>query len=163
MEYLKRYWPIFAIVFIMLVYIKPAVALLVLGPAFCYWSIRGIRTQRKIRNNGIECIGRILSFEADNDGLKVPVVEFTLTRGRVVSGKPHIYSFTDLRKVWPYDSLIGSEVLVIYDPDEPKKFVITSRKNHIIFFYVLFFAISLFLTVMGVASLLVYIKVHTDL
>jgi len=158
MERLKKYWILFVIGFFLLAIIKPALCFLIFGLFILYLSIASIRLQKRLSVLGVECVGRILSFETDSDGDKTPVVEFTPTGGTVITEKPFIYSSTDLSKLRSYDNLIGKEVLVTYDPEDPKRFVLTQEKGLNIFVFAVFLLGGGVFVGVGIAGLAGFIR-----
>ena len=158
MQYIKKYWIFIVVVFGLSMFIKPALCFFILGSVISCVSIASMRFQKRLGKNGIHCTGRILSFEVDNDGYKTPVIEFTPVGGAVITEKPFVYVATDLSKIRSYDSLIGNEVLITYDPDDPKRFVLAHAKSVNIVVFSLFFLASLGLIAVGIAGLIGYIK-----
>jgi uncharacterized protein DUF3592 len=155
---LKKYWTFIAVVFFLLAIIKFALCILIFGLLISYISIENMRLQRRLSSMGIECTGRILSFEGDRDGDKIPVIEFTPTGGDEIIAKPFVYSSTDLSKILSYKGLIGTEVQITYDPDDPRKFALTEDKGFNSFAISLVLLGSMVFVVVGIAALAGYIK-----
>ena len=152
------YKVLFAVAFFSLAFIKPALCFLILGGVILYFAIASIRLQKKISIRGIECTGRILSFETDSDGDKTPLIEFTPIGGTMITAKPYIYTSTDFGKIRSYDHLIGSEVLVRYDPDDPRKFALTQEGGFNVIVLVLFILGSGVFIAVGIADLTGFIR-----
>ena len=160
MEYIKKYWIFIVVVFAISMLVKPALCFLIIGFIGSYSAIDSIRFQKRLGSNGIECTGRILSFEVDSDGDKTPVIEFTPIGGAVITEKPFVYATTDLNKISSYDSLIGNEVLITYDPDDPKRFILSEEKGFNSLIIAVLLLAGLGSIAFGIASLTGYVKLR---
>lgn len=130
MKYLNKYGFVILIVFGFSMFIKPAVCSLILGLLLCYMSTEYILFLKKVHRKGIESIGRILFFESDSDGHKTPMIEFTTIEGETILDKPFLYVSTDLSTIRSYKNRNGKEVSIIYDPEDPKKFIIVGETSY---------------------------------
>ena len=156
----KIYWIPFFIAFAISMFTEPAFCALLLGSAgFCI-GIYGFIFLKRLREKGTTCTGKILTHERSSDGYKTPVIEFTPSNGDPVSGTPYIYASTDLSKIRSYKKQIDQEVLVLYDPDDPKKFVLPSEKGFNYFFLVIVILFGTIFITVGICSLLGYIKLN---
>jgi hypothetical protein len=106
----------------------------------------------------VEGVGKILSYQIGNRGSKTPVIEFTPITGETVTAKPFLYASTDLSKIRSYSNLIDTEVLVRYDPDDPKKFVLADEKSFNYVVFTIFILVGLFFIVLSICNFLGYVK-----
>ena len=158
MEYVKKYWILIVAAFLLSAFFKPALCFLIFGMLVSYIALESMRFQKRLGSSGIRCTGRILSFERDRYGYKTPVIQFTPIGGNEIIQKPSIYSSTDLSKILSYDNLISTEVQVIYDPDDARKFALTEKLGGNSLAFLLFLLVGIVLTIVGVAALAGYIK-----
>jgi hypothetical protein len=158
MNLIKKYWIFFVLIFVAAMFTKPELCFLIMGSLVAYIGFEAIVTLRRITKKGVECSGIIIEYEANRKGYKVPLIEFKTLSGELIREKPYVYSSTDLSKVRTYKNLINQPVLIVYDPDNPKKFVLTSdrRFNYIIFFS--FFFGGLVFVILSIVALLGYLK-----
>ena len=129
MTFIKNYWIAFVIVFGISMFIKPTLCVFMLGGLAFYFGVASIIFLKNIQKKGIECMGNILEYQSDNDGYKTPLIEFTTLRGELIKEQPFVYASTDLSKIRSYKSMINQPVSILYDPDNPKKFVLTNEKE----------------------------------
>jgi len=78
--------------------------------------------------------------------------------GAIIEGQPYVYTSTDLSKIRSYKSLLDQSVAVLYDREDPKKFVIASEKiaNYSILF--IFLLGGVFFVGLGISNLLGYLN-----
>jgi hypothetical protein len=160
MKYIEKYWIAIVIVFLLFMFIKPVVCFLMLGSLIFYIGIKSILFLKRIQEKGITCTGKILSFQADRKGYKTPVVEFTPVEGGSIAEKPFIYASTDLNKIRSYKKMIDKEVLILYDPGDPKKFILADEKHFNYFVFVLLILAGLAFITLSICSLSGYIKIR---
>lgn len=158
MRYIKKYWLYIFIAFVIAMVIKPILCALILGLLFFYTGIVTINFLRKIDKLGIECTGTILSYESDSEGYKTPIVEFTTLTGEKISEKPFVYASSDLSKLRTNKKMIDQSIVIVYDPDNPKQFVIHNEKGFNYFFLILCVAAGLFFIGLYISSLLGYVQ-----
>lgn len=158
MQRLKKYWIIIVLVFFFSMYLKPAICFFILGSIAFVVVIDSIRVQKRLGSNGIDGIGRILSYDDDT-----PVIEFTPPGGETIAEKPYLYVSTDLSQIMPNHNQTGHEVPITYDPNDPTKFVLTGEKGINGIALVVFFLIGLALIAVGVACWLGHIKIGLNL
>lgn len=139
---------------VVLFFIKPALCFLIVGIlGFCYVAFSSLHF-KKIQNKGIECTGKIVSFQFTNGGYKTPVVEFTTLQGQNVIATPYVYMSTKVT-----DKMIDNEVLVAYDPDNPKKFILKKETASNYFAIILCSLICLAFIILSICSLSGYIDI----
>ncbi len=160
MNYIKKYWLYIVIIFVFCAYTKPAFCFIIFGSIVFYVSISAILFLKKVQNKGIECIGRILSFQAYGYGSKVPIVEFTPIGGGLITEKPVLYASTDLSIIRSYNEMIDKQVLILYHPDEPKKFILADESSFNYIVFAVFILFSVAVVVFGICGLCGYIKLH---
>jgi hypothetical protein len=128
-NYINKYWIIFVLLFIILAFIKPSICFLSLGLVFLIFSIESYKFNKYIYLKGIKCSAKILTYESDYEGYKTPIVEFKIPSGEIISEKPYFYASTDLSKIRTYKNMINQPVSILYDPKNPKRFVIQSEED----------------------------------
>lgn len=158
MKYIEKYWIIIIIAFGFCMFIKPALCMLIIGFVAFYIGVETVIFYRKIQKKGVECIGKIIEYQSDDEGYKTPLVEFTPISGEYVKEKPTFYASSDLSKIRSYKNMIDQTVSVLYDPDDPKRFILTNEKEFNYFFLTFLFLVSLGFLIVGISSLLGYIK-----
>ena len=158
MNFIKKYSIIIVIIFGLSMFIKPALCFLILGSLVSYVGFEAIGFLRKIAKKGIDWTGNIIEYQSDSDGYKTPLIEFTTMAGDLVREKPFVYGSTDLSKLKTYKNSINQSVPILYDPDNPKRFVLTKDRefNYVIFF--IFILGGLFFVGLSISSFLGYIK-----
>ena len=129
MDFIKKYGIWIVIVFVLCIFIKPALCFLILGTLVSYMGFATIIFLKKIAKKGIDWTGKIIEYQSDSDGYKTPVIEFTTMTGDTIRREPFVYASTDLSKFRTYDKFIDQSVPIMYDPDDPNKFVLKSRIN----------------------------------
>lgn len=132
MKFNKNFWIVLLIVFVLSMFIKPAVCPMILGSLAFYISTVSIIFLEGIQKKGIECIGNILEYQSDSDGDKTPLIEFTTLKGELIKEKPFVYGSTDLGKIKSYNSMIDQPVSILYDPDDPKNLLLPVTRTLII-------------------------------
>jgi hypothetical protein len=80
----------------------------------------------------------ILSFQANYEGYKPPIVEFTPMEGELRTEQLPMHASSDLSKIRSYDEMIDKQVLVLYYPDVLKKFVHVDETRFNYFVAILF-------------------------
>jgi len=158
MNFIKKSWIVIIIVFALSIFIEPALCMLILGSLAFYIGIETVLFLRKIQKKGIECTGKIIEYQPDDEGYKTPVVEFSPLSGGHIKEKPSFYASSDLSKIRSYKNMIDQTVSVLYDPDDPKKFILTAEKEFNYFSLVLLFIVSSVFIIVSISSLLGYIK-----
>lgn len=158
MEFIKKYWLVIVATFGLCMFIKPAFCFIILGSLVSYMGLTSILFINKIGNIGIEWTGNIIDYESDSDGHKIPVIEFTTIAGEEIKEKPFIYSSTDLSKIRSYKNFINNSVPILYDPDDPRKFVLKDEEGFNYIVFVISILAGLFFVGLGICWLLGYIK-----
>ena len=139
-------------------FIKPALSFLILGTLITYIVFDAIIFLKKVAKEGIAWTGNIIEYQSISDGHKTPIIEFTTMTGDLIREKPFVYTSTDLSKIRTYKNLIDHTVPILYDPDDPKKFVL---KNKLGFNYVVLIIdilMGLFFIGLSISWLLGYIN-----
>ncbi len=132
--------------------------MLILGAIFFCMGTQSIFFLKKIKKKGVSCTGKIISYESDSEGYKTPIVEFTPFEGTLIAEKPIIYGSTDLSKIRSYKKMIETEVSILYDPDDPKKFILTNENGFNYFMVILFGLLGLGFIVLSLFVFSGYIK-----
>ena len=159
MNQIRKNWTIILIAFTFFMFIKPALCFFIVGSLAFYMGTIAIRFLKKIQDKGVECTGKILSFQSDDEGYKTPVLEFTTSEGELINEKPFAYASTDISKVRSYKNMIDKQVSILYDPDDPKKFVLTDEKGFSYFAFSFFILVGLGFIILSICGLLGYIKI----
>lgn len=129
MEFDKKYSLIILSLFIFFMFYKPIFCFLILGTLAFYHGFSRLMFLDYIEKNGIESIGKILSYESGEDGHKTPIVEFKTIEGDIVLKKPYCYVSTDLSMFKSYQDNINKNVTIIYSLKNPEKFVLKTEKD----------------------------------
>ena len=158
MKCIKKYWIVFIIVFALLMLIKSILCMLMLGLMAIFIGIETVFFLKKIQTNGIECAGKIVGFETDSDGDRTPLVEFTTIKGESIKEKPSVYSSINVIEVFTLNKMINKTVSVLYDPDDPKRFVFAKENGGNSFSIFIVILIGLTFVVLSICNLLGYIK-----
>ena len=158
MNFIKRYWIGIVVIFAICMFIKPALCFLILGTLFSYVGFETLKFLSSIKKRGIEWTGNIIEYQSDSDGQKTPLIEFTTMTGDIIKEKPYVYSSTDLSKIRTYNNLINQSVPILYDPDDPKKFVLKNEEgfNYIVLVFIIL--AGLFFVGLSISWLSGYIK-----
>ena len=158
MGLIKKYWIVIAVTFGVCMFIKPALCFLILGTLFSYLGLASVIFLKKITKTGIDSIGNIIEYQSDRDGHKTPIIEFTTMTGDIIREKPFIYASTDLSKIRTYSNFIDQSVPILYDPDDPKKFVLKNEEGFKYVVFILFILAGLFFVGLSISWLFGYIK-----
>lgn len=136
---------------------KPELGFIALGAIFMFMGIGALAFLKKIHIIGVPCTGKIVGIENTRRGHKTPVVEFEPTRGHLICKTPHAHASTDFDILTSSKHLIGKEVPILYDPEDPEKFVIEGKAGSASFVFVIFIIAGIALIVIGCADLLGYL------
>lgn len=158
MELIKKYWIAIAVTFSICMFIKPALCFLILGTIISYAGFAAFTFLKKIKRSGIDWTGNIIEYQSDSDGHKTPLIEFTTMTGDIIREKPIVYASTDLSKIRTYSKSIDTAVPILYDPDDPKKFVLKNEEGFNYFVFIIFILGGLFFIGLSISWLLGYIK-----
>lgn len=158
MNFIKRYWIGIVVTFALCMFIKPALCSLILGTLLSYIGFEALKFLSSIKKRGIEWTGNIIEYQSDSDGHKTPLIEFTTMTGDIIKEKPYVYASTDLSKIRTYNNLINQSVSILYDPKDPKKFVLKHEEgfNYIVFVFLIL--AGLFFVGLSISLLSGYIK-----
>ena len=158
MELIKKYWIVIVLTFGLCMFIKPALCPLILGTIISYAGFSTIIFLRKISKTGIDWTGNIIEYQSESDGHKTPLIEFTTMTGNIIREKPFVYASTDLSKIRTYSNFINQTVPILYDPDDPKKFVLKNEKGFNYIVFIIFISTGLFFVGLSIIWLLGYIE-----
>ena len=150
--------PIF-ILFVFFMFYKPVICFLILGSLATFIGIQSWIFIVDIQKNGIESIGKILFYESDEDGYKTPTIEFKTKNGNQIKKKPYYYASTDLSKFRTYKNKINESVSVLYDKNNPEKFVVGNERSFNYFSLILIILVGIVFLTVGILSLLEIIKI----
>lgn len=130
---------------------------LMVGSLVFYKSLKCFLFLNEIKSEGLKSKGKILSFKSDEDGYKIPIIEFETNDGVVVKGQPYYYVTSDSSFFQSFSSSIGKSIVVIYSPTCEDRFVIESEQsfNYLSLFFGIF--ISLIFIGISLASLFGFI------
>jgi hypothetical protein len=157
-NFLDKYAILFGIAWLVIGAIQPAICCLSLGSFVLYKMITGILFLNKVQKRGIKCIGRILSYQSGFKGSKTPVVEFKSVQGELITGQPTAYASTDLSIIRSYKKYIDRPVSVLYDKDDPQKFILTGETEFAYAAYIFAILVALAFIIIGFSVFLGYIK-----
>lgn len=157
MDFLKNYGIILFFPFVFFIFYKPAISFLMLGTLLLFLAIQSIIFFIQIRKNGIENVGKIISYESDDEGYKTPIIEFQISEEKSFRGKPSFHASTDLDKFQSYNRNINKTIKIIYNPENPEKFITKNNSNGCGLIMLIF--VGTIFTVLSIGSLLGYIDV----
>jgi hypothetical protein len=158
MELKEKYGIAIMVISGVCLFIKPALFFLILGTIMTHSSFLAVVFLKKITKTGIDCTGNIIEYQSDSHGHKTPLIEFTTLTGDIIREKPFIYVWTALSKTRTYSNFIDQSVPILYDPDDPKKFVLKNEEGFNYIVFILFMLGGLLFVGVGISSLLGYIK-----
>lgn len=158
MDLIKKYWIGIIVTFGLCMFIKPALCFLLLGMLISYIGFAAILFLKKITKTGVDWMGKIIEYQSDSDGHKTPLIEFTTLTGDTIREKPFVYASTDLSKIRTYKNLIDQSVPILYDPDDPKKFVLKNEEGFNYIVFIVFILAGLFFVGLSIAWLIGYVK-----
>ena len=78
--------------------------------------------------------------------------------GDIIRGKPYVYASTDLSKIRTYSKLINQSVPILYDPGDPKKFVLKNEKGFNYVVFIVCILAGLFFVGLSISWLLGYLR-----
>lgn len=140
MKHLVKYWFIIIGMFAVFMFVEKAICLLILGSLFLFLSIGAILFLKHLEKYGLESRGTILEYKSDHEGYKTPIIEFYTRKNEVIKDKPYVYGSTNLSGLRLGKKNTNTTVIVCYDPNNPKRFVI-KEDNTFNYFVFLIFAI----------------------
>ncbi|WJS96985.1 DUF3592 domain-containing protein [Flavobacterium johnsoniae] len=152
-KYVPIFFAIFFILFVAISFYNILICLLLLGFLFLIYSIAGFIFLDNIHKNGIESIGKIVSYKSDEEGHKTPTIEYQTTDGKNFRGEPFIHASSDLDKLEAYQQNINTKIAILYSAKSPENFVIKERKSNSVIL-ILFIFIGLALIGYSVISLI---------
>lgn len=155
----KKYWVTFSVIFGLCIFIKPALCFLLIGFLVSFFGILAIAFLIKIKKKGIDCIGNIIGYETDSDGDKTPMIEFITFSGEIINERPFIFATTNLNIILPHKNSINQAIPILYDPDDPKKFVLKNDEGLNYFVFILFTLSGIFFVGLSIRWLLGYIDI----
>jgi hypothetical protein len=132
MDVYKKYGIIFVVPFVFFMFYKPVICFLMLGTLIVFYGIYSISFLIQINKNGIENLGRIVSYQSDDEGYKTPIIEFQISEGKNFIGKPFLHTSSDLDKFQSYQKNINKTIKIIYNPTDPEKFVLKGNSNYFV-------------------------------
>ncbi|MBB4803059.1 hypothetical protein HNP37_003134 [Flavobacterium nitrogenifigens] len=119
----------FFILFVICMFFKPVLCFLFLGIVCLYYSIHILLTLNKLNKNKIESFGKIVSYETDSEGFKIPIIEFETSDRKTYKGKPFIHASSDLDRFRTYAENINKNIKIQYNFKEPENFIIKDNSN----------------------------------
>jgi len=158
MNFIKKYWIAIVVTFGICMFIKPALCFLILGTLVSYVAFEALKFLSTIKKRGVEWTGNIIEYQSDSDGYKSPLIEFTTITGDVIREKPYVYASTDLSKIRTYNNSINQSVPILYDPDNPRKFVLKNEEGFNYIVFVIFIVAGLFFIGLSISWLSGYTK-----
>ncbi len=156
MDLIKKYWVAVVVAFWVCIFTKPILCFLILGTLLAYSGFAAVIFLKKISKTGIDSTGNITEYQTERNRYKTPIIEFTTMTGDVIKEKPVVYAPTDISKIRTYSNSVGQTVSVLYDPNDPKKFVLKNeeRFNYIVsIFFILAGLLFAGLSILGVIKM----------
>jgi hypothetical protein len=158
MDLIKKYWIAIVVAFGLCMFIKPALCFLILGTLISYIGFAAVIFLKKIARTGVDWTGNIIEYQSGSDGHKTPLIEFTTMSGDIIREKPFVYTSTDLSKIRTYSKFIDQSVPILYDPADPKKFVLKNEEGFNYVVFIVFILAGLFFVGLIIGWVLGYIK-----
>ncbi|MES2587742.1 MAG: hypothetical protein V4622_02110, partial [Bacteroidota bacterium] len=149
MKYIKLYWKIICGVFILFMFIEPAICILILGLLFLFISIGAIVFIRKMKICGIDSNGILCTYDFENDESPSPIIEFRTLKDEIIREKPYVYGSASFSGIL-LNNNIKKTVPILYDPENPKRFVIKHSIYFNFFWIIIFSLLGMFLMVLSV-------------
>lgn len=106
---------------------------------------------------GLECKGKIVDYETDNDGDKAPIVEFIDLAGGKIKKLPFVFGTASISGIKLNKNRTNKPVSILYDPDDSSKFLIKDDIGSTYFIIVIFGIVGLTFFILGLLQLLGYI------
>ena len=156
----KKYAIPLFILFVFFMFYKPVICFIILGSLISIMSVYYWNFLSDIHKNGIESVGKILSYESDSDGYKTPTIQFTSKNGIQVRKKPYYYASTDLSIIRTYKKNIDKPIDILYDQKNPEKFVIGKERNFNSFSLIFMTLVGLTFLTVGICSIFGIINVE---
>jgi hypothetical protein len=153
MKFIKKYWLVIGITLFVLASIKLELTMILFSSMVIYGCVEMGIFVKKMDKSGIECVGKIVGYE-----FKTPVIEFTTASGILIKEQPFVYGSTNLNGITLSKNNIDQLVSVLYDINEPKKFVLSGDKGMNYFLMGFIILIALFFFIMGIGSLFGLLK-----
>jgi len=154
----KKYRIIIVFIFVIFSIINIAYGFILFGLIVFFFSVEAYAFNEKIRKIGIERSGKIIKYESNHKGFKTPIIEFETKNQELIIAKPHFYASTDLSRIRTYKNDINKPVIILYDPENPKKFVLKSEEDFNYSTIFMFFTVSFLFIALAICSLFDIIK-----
>lgn len=158
METIKKYQIVIVLTMVALAYIKPPLCFVLTGSITFYLGLTSIKLLKKLRISGIERTGKITEIVENSDGHKMPFIEFTAMTGEAIKGKPFVFTTTNSSILKTNKYQPNQSVQIVYDADEPKKFVLSNEEASNDLVFKIFMIVGLLFIGLGICWLLGYIK-----
>ncbi len=142
----------------MLLFIKAILCMLMLGLLIVLIGIEISLSLKKIQVNGIKSVGKIVGYNTDSDGDKTPIVEFLTINGELINASPLVYTSVNLIEVFTLNRMINKSVSILYDSEEPKRFIFMNENGNNYFTIFIIILVGLAFAILSVCNLLGYIK-----
>ncbi len=151
--YIKKSWwtPLF-IVFVVCMFLKPALCFVLMGLIFILMSIVAIRFLLRMKHVGIDAMGSIVTYSPENN-INTPMIEFKTISGQIIREKPFVYTASSLMLSRLKGNNSMDEVRVVYDPDKPEMFVISADRTFNYTTFIVFIIAGLLFAGIGVWGL----------
>lgn len=122
------------------------IILSIIGIVLFYHSNKSLSLLDKLKKNGKERIGKIVSYESDDEGYKTPIIEYETLNGTIIKKKPSIYISSDLSKILSYKNNINTKIKIIYNKENHDEYIIKDEKesNYIVSIIMMFIGLILF-------------------
>jgi len=155
MRALKKTWAIAILVaFVFFMFYEPVVCGIILGLIFIVIGVRGWKFIYRMNNNGIKRWGTVVSFETDNESGNIPIIEYDTLENESITAQPHFYAYASVTKIRNPKKHIGKRTIILYDPDNVKRFVLKADLGFYTFIAVIGTFVGLGFTIMATLSLL---------
>jgi len=147
----KGSW-IIVITFVFCMFYKPVFCVILFGLIGVYYTVYFLILMNDIYKNGKEIVGKIISWERDDNGGKVFLIEYEVN-GKTLVNRPCYYTSTDFSEFKNFQTDLNKSVAILCSLKKPEKFVIKSARGFNYFSLVFLSIVSLLFLFLGFASL----------
>jgi len=160
MKNLEKYGYFIFAVFVIFMFVKPAICFLILGFYMLYLGSEYKVIIDEIEQNGITTEGKIIKYSRDDEGYQIPIINFSTKKGEFIEKEPHYYFVTDFNKFKSFKNSIGESTIIKYNAKKPEQFVIDGKYSLHRTTIIIMILVSLILITIGTLSIFGIIKMN---
>uniref|UniRef100_UPI00404932AD DUF3592 domain-containing protein n=1 Tax=Flavobacterium sp. TaxID=239 RepID=UPI00404932AD len=124
MKSYKKYIPFIIIFVLVLTSGYHEVSFFIIGLVVISVGVYGMIFIDLIKKRGKVTNGKIVSYQKDDEGFKTPIIEFTTRNGKLVRKVPTTFFSFKSSFSKHSNSALNENMQVLYDPNNPEKFLI---------------------------------------